>query len=329
MKILRSLTLVSLCFILLQGYSYAVFQPYFQLPNQTGQSGKVLGTNGTSPSWVVSGGGGPTFAGTNNWTGTNNYGVVNTNRPSLINILGAPGSAGAIINIGADASQSCFGVTGNGLAINDTFNNGPYLLIDTNLGSVAMCAGLQTNSVGANYLNMRGNSILSIGTTGVDGGGVSWGTTGGGIAQLSSGGSGASPGSCGPWSLGLQAGPSNLCGGSSGSVIVTGLLYNSNGITSDTGVTVSRPWHPLTAPSCSIAPGGTTCTALFTTQNPDLFCSANVQGTAPPASPITGEVNVLPPPAPPIVGGYGFSVTYTLASVWTAGGTVTFNVTCD
>lgn len=55
-------TFLLLFFLVVQAPSYAVFQPYFQLPSQSGQSGKCLGTDGTNPSWVSCDGGGPSYA---------------------------------------------------------------------------------------------------------------------------------------------------------------------------------------------------------------------------------------------------------------------------
>jgi hypothetical protein len=142
-------------------------------PLAVGSSGQVLTSNGanTLPSFAA-GGGGPTLAGTNNWTGTNNYGAAGVNNGSLINIKSGVSGGGDVLNIGADKTQTCLGSTGNLLAVNDSFANGPFMLVDAGLDDVAFCATILTFQIrnsgayadGANSVGTSGQVLSSTGS---------------------------------------------------------------------------------------------------------------------------------------------------------------------
>lgn len=107
-----------------------------------------------------------------------------------------------------------------------------------------------------------------------------------------------------------------------GSIINIDTMVTANGLYSDGGTVQAYPWHPASAPTCTIAAAGTTCTTgNISMPHSTMVCSANVQGTSPPAG-VVGEVDVSAP-------GSTETITYTLSSAWVAGGTITFNMTCD
>ncbi len=90
-----------------------------------------------------------------------------------------------------------------------------------------------------------------------------------------------------------------------------------------TNSVIAYPWHPAIAPTCVVDAGGTTCTTTdITMPNAIMVCTANEQGTGPL---FTGENSHIYVSAP----GATETITYLTNAVWTAGGTITFNMTCN
>jgi len=120
-------------------------------------------------------------------------------------------------------------------------------------------------------------------------------------------------------------GPFLLIDGTSGNMTICSALGIPNGLVAGaTNLQKVWPWHPPTAPNCTIGAGGTTCTtAAFTPpaggSNTSVVCTANVRGTSV-STGGPGEVRVSAP-------GATDTVTYT-TGVIAGGAVITFNVTC-
>lgn len=153
MKIIRSLTLITVCFILLQGYSDAVYQPYFQLPSQSGQAGNCLGTDGTNAVWVACGSSVPLTLGT---PGTDNPNAI------VIN-----GSTGGNIQtfIGSNSGGQLSGIIPEALGVmtNNYFST-KVLNID-HVGNTAVSGDVVFDAQGSNSAGFSITSGSGVPTT--------------------------------------------------------------------------------------------------------------------------------------------------------------------
>jgi hypothetical protein len=278
-----------------------------ELPSQGGHAGAILGTNGTNTSWVAT----PTpFPGavvpTPSATGQLLYSANGTTW-----IVLAIGSGGQCLLSNGSPLIPTWGSCGAGggptLAANQTWtgvnaytnaagsNFGTPLANNPNLINIAQGVGGQDN-----YMHLGGDaSKICDGQTG-DALAFSDSNNG---AYITVSSNGASIGIC------------------QDTYFTTATRF-SNGLFSVASNVQVFPWHPATAPTCTIGLGGTTCTtSSFTPPSASNVCTANAQGTTPPGG-VVGETTVSAP-------GATDTVTYTSVSAIGGGAVVTFNVTCD
>jgi hypothetical protein len=127
-------------------------------PLAVGSVGQVLTSNGanTLPSFAAGGGGGPTLAGNNTWTGTNtytnaagaNFGTPGVNSLNSVNIAEGVGGSAPYLNIGAtnDPSWGCLGLLGTtGIFLDQ--NDGVFMEFDAQSSLVGFCSGFRTASI--------------------------------------------------------------------------------------------------------------------------------------------------------------------------------------
>lgn len=252
---------LALLFVALKTPAMSAFYPY--LPSMIGQAGKVLGTNGTVPSWVTGGGGGgPTLAANQTWTGVNSYtnvagglafGTALTNQIDMTFQSGSNGF-GILNKLGVNSTRNCgsvggFGYYGDFLDFYDTAGGGDAFTIN-NANNVGFCDAVDIEGT----LNAE---------------------------------------------QGIFAGPPATS-------------------------VQTYPWHPTTAPSCTIGTGGTTCTTSnLTLPAAGMQCTANPVGSGTIGGVGQFALGITYPTTST------FNITATFVTTLVSGGTDTFSTICN
>ncbi len=323
-----------------------------ELPPQTGQSGKVLGTDGSSTSWVVGSSNVPNPSATgqmmysadgSTWIvlgiGTNGQCLLSNGSPLIptwgscggsTSDLGTSGTYSAPLKIEggyAGSGKSGFGFFTLGSSATDTCSGivGEYVDLYVDIGGAYNGPAMTINSKGSvGFCGGSGNSglhaqRLSSSETVVAASGFLLTTdgtytdsTGGANATMSLGQIGAPSGTCASGSIYTQADGQSL---STNWICISG-GWIANGM-------VATPWHPVSDPSCSVSTGGTSCTTTVTVPGPDTMrCSANDE-----ADPLVAAGDRIGVSVP--VSGV-VTIKYTSLGVVAGGGTAgPFSVVCS
>lgn len=108
-----------------------------------------------------------------------------------------------------------------------------------------------------------------------------------------------------------------------GTAVITGAISANGGLYGDGGTVLTYPWHPSSAPSCTISAGGSGCNVVVTIPHSGMVCNANAQGSGSLLGGIGYDIQV------PASSGTSQIIYYVATAAIAGGGTVNFSVTCN